>query len=678
MHQSANFIADPAAELAVTALVELAVQELIENGLGAAPALFEALAARGLAADDELLIPLLTEMLSTVLDQLGTDDCSLAVYALFERLAAPVATAAFNLLLIANFPEGKVDLAALDDAALLCFTGLLTAADRAENAVALIVEAGRKTPGFRYAEVVARSQGAGPARWWPAMDGIPGGLDGARERVAAASLDIPGYRALARGLFEAGNIDSALTTIATALALPIAEAEKLPIADDMTIIASVLVLQGKRAIMFERRLRWALAGAPAVAARAIALVGDAAANPLAPLLGAYGLIEVESYFRELVPAPGSRHAALSPYALRDGKPYVETVWLEVTNHCNQKCGFCPDMHREDARTWLPLAKIKQLIDEMAETVSVGSMQLNAYGEPLLHPNIDEILAYIRAKQLPWPTFFTTHGMTLVEKKLKQLSHNYPTGIAVSLHNDSQESYAATRSAKIGDYDTLVARVSGLLRQMVSERAACHMRLYQMVCNGHEDWQVDPVVRGAFPDSAERMMLHVRKWEGIAAEIAEWMPAEVEAEVMFNTPAHIEQCFREASHGDGHHLPILQWRDVNGTVQTAFMSPRPVGTYANLLLEYDDRWKVERQVVNPFTCSFTNAPSLAIFATGRMGICCLDMNSTATFGALSDYPSLADALLSPEALRMFAEVSNGVATSRGCQICLGTGKQVCKG
>jgi hypothetical protein len=27
--------------------------------------------------------------------------------------------------------------------------------------------------------------------------------------------------------------------------------------------------------------------------------------------------------------------------------------------------------------------------------------------------------------------------------------------------------------------------------------------------------------------------------------------------------------------------------------------------------------------------------------------------------------------------MFAQLSNGVATSRGCQICLGSGKQLCR-
>jgi hypothetical protein len=200
----------------------------------------------------------------------------------------------------------------------------------------------------------------------------------------------------------------------------------------------------------------------------------------------------------------------------------------------------------------------------------------------------------------------------------------------------------------------------------------------MVSNGKEDLQVDPKVRGAFPNTPERMMAHVRKWEAIAAAIAASAPPEVHAQACINTPEHIAACFYEASHGDGLHLPVLQWRDAHGNQQTAFMSPRPVGTYANLLLEYHPEWEVERKLVSKKTCShFTQVPSLAIFATGKLGICCLDMNSTATFGSLSDFGSLREALNSPEARRMFAQLSNGVATSRGCQICLGSGKQLCR-
>ncbi|WP_315831757.1 hypothetical protein [Bradyrhizobium prioriisuperbiae] len=236
--------------------------------------------------------------------------------------------------------------------------------------------------------------------------------------------------------------------------------------------------------------------------------------------------------------------------------------------------------------------------------------------------------------------------------------------------------AATRSAKIGDYDTLVARVRALLRQMVFERAESHLRLYQMVCNGAEAKEVNVKVRNAFPGTPERMLEHVRLWERIAAEIAASAPPDAEARSVVNTEAVVEAAFFNASHGEGIYLPILYWKDTQGQLQCAFISPRPLGTYANLLLEYDPDWTVERKVVNRNACGFTATPSLAIFATGRLGICCLDLNSTATFGKLSDYGSLREALTSREALQMFAELSNGVASSRGCQICMGTGKQLC--
>jgi hypothetical protein len=173
-----------------------------------------------------------------------------------------------------------------------------------------------------------------------------------------------------------------------------------------------------------------------------------------------------------------------------------------------------------------------------------------------------------------------------------------------------------------------------------------------------------------------MLAHVRVWEKIAADIVANAPSDVRAEALVNSESDIQAAFRNASHGDGNHLTILRWIDENGHLQQAFISPRPVGTYANLLLEYDPKWQVRRQVVNHATCGFVQSPSLAIFATGRLGICCLDLNSTATFGALSDFESLHDALTSPAAMRMFAELANGVATSRGCQICLASGSQLC--
>lgn len=478
----------------------------------------------------------------------------------------------------------------------------------------------------------------------------------------------------ARALAERHDIAGAIKAFATALSLPPAASAKHTVVEDFAVYAAYLRATGGDDALGAENLLLALAANVDACRHAAAWLGTGDAASGRGGLPPDAIAAVQAYLGFFVDRGAA--GALSPYPTVDGRPHVDIVWLEITNYCNQKCTFCPDMHREDARTWLPLEKVKQTIDQLLEGVSVGSMQLNAYGEPLLHPDIKEILEYIREKELPWPVYFTSHGLTLVAKKLKQLSHNYPQGIAISLHNDGQMSYDLTRTAKIGDYDLLVSRTSALFRQMVNEQAPTHLRLYQMISNGQEDQRVDADTRRAFPDTADRLLAHVRKWEAIARDIADQAPPVACAIPLTNDEARIRDVFDRTVNSQGIELPILNWIDVDGQWQQAFMSTRPVGTYANLLLEYDDRWQVGRNLVNPYSCGFVAKPSLAIFATGRLGICCLDMNSTATFASLDDFPDIASALTSPQAATIFAELANGIATSRGCQICLSSDTRRC--
>lgn len=658
--------------------VAAALAVLEAAGIQATESALAILRDRGVSLCDDGAQPVVVELLCHVLEALEADPAALAVHRFYAMLDQASAETAHNLLLLANFPNGEGVLAELPDATVLCLAGLINAAGRGADADALLetAKAERPSPRFKSAVRATRLRFLGLApgigALWTAPCGFGGAIEDLPGIIEANPLEIVAHRALARHLAEAGQFDRSLAILARAIALPVADDARRGLAADLAVMAVHLCGDGKSASFGTESMVFALAAAPRVAAEAAALLAAPPGSAEWRSIDADVLKEVRGYFEHFRDTPRPAYPAVG------GRPHIDIVWLEITNFCNQKCGFCPDMHREDARQWLPLEQVKQIIDQLATTVHVGSMQLNAYGEPLLHPNIAEILAYIRKKALPFPTFFTTHGMTLVEKKLAQLSHNYPTGIAVSLHNDSQQSYAATRSAKIGDYDTLVDRVSALLAQMAHEGAPGHLRLYQMVSNGAEDKRVDPRVRGAFPDSPDRMMRHVRKWENIAAKIAAGAPADRRVKALTNQPEMIEASFFGASHGDQGHLPVLKWRDVDGKDQFAFISPRPVGTYANLLLEHHPDWSVGRRMINADgnRCGFVQKPSLAIFATGKLGICCLDMDSTATFGSLSDFDGIRAAVESPQARKIFAELANGVATSKGCQICLAGNDQIC--
>jgi len=662
-------------------IIQIAALRLQQAGVLAIPDAIGAI--EGFAgADLDAAAPVMIGILDSIVEAFGADGCSPDAYAGLSAIPADRAAIIFDVALGAIFGDRPRDTQLLNEAAVLSLVGLLSAAGAHEQAALLVAEArGRAdTRGLGKAAWIARCRWAecAPSLSTFLTDAVPGfgTLDAAQASVDTSPLNLDGHRARVRFRLESHDVVGAYEAAAVALSLPIGDSDKMDIVPELALLVAVMTARGELPTLGADRLRWAFATAPLVTdAAAAAIERDVAADTL-PFLFEAEAAEAASVLRSFTTADPAGHASVTGFPLRNGKPHVDTVWLEITNHCNQKCTFCPDMFREDARTWLPLEQVKQLIDQLADTVSVGSMQLNAYGEPLLHPNIAEILTYIRERKLPWPTFFTSHGMTLVDKKLKQLSGNYPDGIAISLHNDSQESYGASRSHKIGDYETLVSRVTALLRQMAFEGAPSHLRLYQMVSNANVDVRVDEVTRGAFPDTPERMRQHVRKWEAIAAEIAAHAPGGRNLRAHRNTDEQIGLAFAEATHGEGLHLPILTWTDVQAQTQTAFMSARPVGTYANLLLEYDPRWAVERKLVTSEPCSFTQSPSLAIFATGKLGVCCLDLNSTATFGSLADFDNLRDALTSRQALHMFAQLSNGIAASRGCQICMGGTERLC--
>lgn len=648
-------------------MLELVQGALAIHGVAAAPAIFEALADRGPDPTDPLMQQVFDEVMASMVRALDADPASPDTYAALAAMPSAFAATLYRVMLNAIFEGSTPRPGLLTVKAVTCLAGLLSAAGEHDQAAKLIVAASPANQHYavRHAAWIVRCRAIGcetniATYWSTPAPGAATTIEEAEASIDESPLHIGRHRDRVRLLLEAGRAEDALDALCAAMALPIGEADKSELADELAGVTAILAGRGNAAHVERQRTRWAIALCPQAATDAAARVRS----------GAFPFLDTEQS------AALQRSLLTAGYPIVKGKPHLDIVWLEITNHCNQKCTFCPDMFREDARTWLPLEQVKALIDDLAANCSVGSLQLNAYGEPLLHPNIAEILAYLRERDLPFPTFFTTHGMTLVDKKLRQLSRNYPSGIAVSLHNDSQQSYELTRSAKIGDYETMVTRLTALMRQMVTERAASHLRLYQMVSNAHNDMRVDPQTRSAFPDTPERMIAHVRKWEAIAAEIAASAPADARARPQVNSDAEIARALAEATHDDRNHLPILTWTDERGATQTAFMSARTVGTYANLLLEYDPRWEVSRSVVNRETCGFTATPSLAIYATGKLGICCLDLNSTAVFGSVSDYPDLGAAMRSPEALRIFAELSNGVATSRGCQTCLGGSERLC--
>ena len=94
------------------------------------------------------------------------------------------------------------------------------------------------------------------------------------------------------------------------------------------------------------------------------------------------------------------------------KPYKK-AYLEITNVCNLSCAFCPKTSREPR--FISVEEFAALIEQVQPLTDY--VYLHLMGEPLLHPQLGEILSLCHRAGLK--VSLTTNG-TLLEKRQELL------------------------------------------------------------------------------------------------------------------------------------------------------------------------------------------------------------------------------------------------------------------
>lgn len=93
---------------------------------------------------------------------------------------------------------------------------------------------------------------------------------------------------------------------------------------------------------------------------------------------------------------------------------------EITPRCNSNCLYCYNVWKQDQsypQEELPLSKIKELFDRILTENSLAGVTL-AGGEPLLHPDIVEVAAFLKAKKVR--VGLATNGSLLDETMTRKL------------------------------------------------------------------------------------------------------------------------------------------------------------------------------------------------------------------------------------------------------------------
>ncbi|MBA7556330.1 GTP 3',8-cyclase [subsurface metagenome] len=137
-----------------------------------------------------------------------------------------------------------------------------------------------------------------------------------------------------------------------------------------------------------------------------------------------------------------------PYLLPAIKnPHV--IGLELTNNCNFDCIHCFRTKMNKDLGYMDVNLFKKLVDEIS-TYSFAFLRIVGRGEPALHPELKQIMEYIKGKQINIE--FVTNGTIFEEySNTEILSWNIDL-LDISVDGTDKESY--NRIRKNGDYDSL--------------------------------------------------------------------------------------------------------------------------------------------------------------------------------------------------------------------------------
>jgi MoaA/NifB/PqqE/SkfB family radical SAM enzyme len=178
----------------------------------------------------------------------------------------------------------------------------------------------------------------------------------------------------------------------------------------------------------------------------------------------------------------------------NGLPEVEGI--ELTNHCMHSCIMCP---RETSMTrkkgYMEFSLFKKIVNQVAKYNR--SVVLAMYGDPLLHPQIKDVIKYLKANDIS--VRIATNAIMLNENNANILLKTRPDYVVVALDATDEETFKKIRG-KNAKYQESAENLKSFISEKNkanARRPFLHVRMIRMDINKHqiEDFKKKWSVKG---------------------------------------------------------------------------------------------------------------------------------------------------------------------------------------
>ncbi len=156
---------------------------------------------------------------------------------------------------------------------------------------------------------------------------------------------------------------------------------------------------------------------------------------------------------------------------------INYLFIEITNACNFKCTWCPDDIMDRRRGFMKKEKVFRLLDEIAEKRPwlgpLYPVKLHQMGEPMLHPDLVEIVA--RAEKRGVPIELNTNCGLITRERVEGLYRAGLTNLILSYQTPDLESFK-TRKAPRLVFDEYRDKVRLAVERKVAMGARTHLEI----------------------------------------------------------------------------------------------------------------------------------------------------------------------------------------------------------
>ena len=179
--------------------------------------------------------------------------------------------------------------------------------------------------------------------------------------------------------------------------------------------------------------------------------------------------------------------------------------IEPTNYCNLSCSMCPrELNRPFG--YMDINLFQKVVDESILYGRRLIITINKDGEPLLHPELPQMIRYAKDKKAAYKINFYTNGILLTEAKSIELIKSGLDTVHISIDAFTKETYKKVKnSQKLEIVEENVKRLIELKKKHHSKTPLIIVKIIQT------------------PDTEDEIKPFVNKWKRVAdfIEIGEY-------------------------------------------------------------------------------------------------------------------------------------------------------------